>query len=76
MQAADREPLALPQRRDRVLVGVEAAVAVAEDERRALRAGEPPGLDPDDLADLVEGLRATAQFRHAAIVRRVRLPSD
>jgi hypothetical protein len=45
----DREPLALPQWRDRVLVGAEAAVLLAEDERRTLRAGQQPGLDPDDL---------------------------
>ena len=63
----DREPLALPQRRDRVLVGVEAAVLLAEDERRSLRTGEPPGLDPDDLADLGQGLREPHRFVMASL---------
>ena len=44
-----REPLPLPQRADGVLVGVVAAVAVAEDERGAVGAGEAARGAADDI---------------------------
>jgi hypothetical protein len=51
---AHRKAPAFPQRRDRVLVGVEAVVTLAQDEGDAIGTGEPARRGPDDLGSPAE----------------------
>lgn len=53
----DGETAALPQRGDRVLVGVIAAVVVAEHERRAVTTGELARRGADDALQVGQGAR-------------------
>ena len=60
----EREAQSLPERGDRVLVGVVAAVALAQYERGAVGTGELPRRGADHGGDLVERFGERQALNH------------